>query len=404
MLRPSAVAAVLSFFLVACGDTGGQTTAVIVRDSAGVEIVENAGDPWSVEERWHIVPEPILRIGAIEGGEPYLFAGVRGVVILSDGRIVVANGDDNSLRWFDAEGDFLFQRGGSGGGPGEFSRLGGITVAAGDTIAAVDWSGRRFTLFGPDGGVGPTRTIMGLTALPGTMYPLSDGAWVVGTSGSSTTQLGRDPAPGVHRFHSPILRMSNDGMRIDTIGVFPSSEAEIRKMGDRMMFGPARFGRMMSYAVADDLILIGTADRLTVDLYSATGEHVRSVRAPDVDMRLTPAIETAYREFIRERIADAPPEQRVADRTIPEMELPQTVPAYSSFLVDDEANLWLGEYRYDFTPSRRFLVFDRDGHFITGVTVPSDFRVMTIVRDHVWGRATDDLGVEYIAGYSVQRE
>jgi hypothetical protein len=403
MLRLSAAVALL-VILAGCQDSGERSPAVTVRDSAGVEIIENAGDPWSVEERWHISPEPVLRIGAVEGGEPYLFDGVRGIVALSDGRIVVANQGDSSLRWFDAEGRFLFQRGGSGGGPGEFERLGGITVAAGDTIVAVDWSGRRFTLFGPDGGLGPTRTIMGTTALPGTIYQLPDHAWVVGTSGASTAQLGRDPAPGVHRLHSPILRVSNDGMRIDTIGVFPSSEAEITKMGDRMIFGPARFGRTLSYAVADDLILVGTADRLEVDLYSATGQHVRSVRAPEVDLRLTPEIESAYREFIRERMADAPPEQRAAERTIPEMELPQTVPAYSSLLVDDEANVWLGEYRYDYTPARRFLVFDRNGHFLTGVTVPPEFRALTIARDHVWGRATDDLGVEYVVGYAVQRE
>jgi hypothetical protein len=399
------VALVLVVALTACQDADVQTANVAVRDSAGIEIIENAGDPWSAEELWRVEAEPVVRIGAIEGGESYLFDGIRGIVVLDDGRIVVANSGDNSLRWFDPEGVFLFERGGAGEGPGEFSRLGPITVAPGDSIVAVDWAGMRFTLFGAEGGVGPMRRMLGLPAPPGSMHRLSDGSWVVGVSGWSSTQFGPNPAPGVYRVEAPILRVSSDGESIDTLGMFPGNEAEIRTRGETILFGSARFAHQLEYEVANDEIYIGTGDRMQVDVYSSTGRHVRSVRAPEVDVRLTPAIDAAYRDFSRERIAESEREDpAAAERTVADMELPETMPAYSSLIVDDRGNLWVGEYRYDLAPARRYIVFDPEGRFITGVTVPPDFRVMTIANDHLWGRLTDDLDVQYVVGYAMVRD
>jgi hypothetical protein len=83
------------------------------------------------------------------------------------------------------------------------------------------------------------------------------------------------------------------------------------------------------------------------------------------------------------------------------LELPPTVPAYASLRVDDESNVWLGEYRIDPADPQRFLVFDSDGRFITVVAMSADLRVMTIAHGQVWGRRDDDLGVEYVVGYAI---
>jgi hypothetical protein len=79
------------------------------------------------------------------------------------------------------------------------------------------------------------------------------------------------------------------------------------------------------------------------------------------------------------------------------------VPAYSSLLVDDAGNLWLGEYHYDLSPPRRFVVFDRDGRFASLVTMPERFSPRTITRNRVWGVATDSLDVEYVVAYAIER-
>jgi hypothetical protein len=392
--------------LAACQDDDAQSSHVTVRDSAGIQIVENATDLWNTPFRWRASAEPIVRIGAVEGEEDYLFDGVRGLVVLSDGRVVVANSGDQSLRWYSQDGVFLVQRGGPGEGPGEFSRLGEISLLDGDTVVAVDWSGRRFTLFGPGGAIGPTTRIDGLTAPPGRMYRLSSGEWILGTSGSSTAQLGEGrPEAGVYRLDSPVLRISADATRVDTLDLFPSSEVEVRTDQGRVIFGPARFGRQLAYAVVNDEVLIGTGDRLQLDFYSPSGTAVRSVRAPDVHVSLTPEVAAAYRAFLRERAVNAPADQRAAlERTISDMQLPETMPAFSSIVVDADGNVWVGEYRYDLDPAQQFLVFDTEGRFTGRATVPRSLRVMAIHDGRVWGRTTDELGVEYVVAYELEQQ
>jgi hypothetical protein len=66
--------------VAACQDDDAQSSHVTVRDSAGIQIVENATDLWNTPLRWRASAEPIVRIGAVEGEEDYLFDGVRRLV------------------------------------------------------------------------------------------------------------------------------------------------------------------------------------------------------------------------------------------------------------------------------------------------------------------------------------
>jgi hypothetical protein len=377
---------------------------VVVRDSAGVTIVENGGDVWSAPAIWHLSPAPVLSIGVAEGDEPYLLDGVRAVRLLGNGRILLANGGDHTLRWYDADGAFLFRRGGEGGGPGEFARLGSITLAAADTVIAVDWSARRLTIFTANGDLVGTTPIVGLTGPPGAVYTLADGSLVMGISGFSTEQLGESMEEGVFRLPTPLLRLTRDGARADTIGLFPGMEIQITT-GDRgFRIGGATLGRGLSYAVADDEIYIGTQVRFDIDVFSSDGDLVRSIRAPDVDVTVGPDYVSAYTDWMRGRLSEVPPEQRAeAERSIAELQLPATAPAYSTFFLDSNSNLWVAEHRFDSGTPQKWLVFGPDGPLVTSITMPAAFRPSSVVGDLVAGRATDDLGVEQIVVYTIER-
>jgi hypothetical protein len=64
---------------------------------------------------------------------------------LDDGRIVVANGGSQELRYFDGEGTFLFSVGQEGEGPGEFRRPTRVRRAGPDTLLVWDQSLRRIS-------------------------------------------------------------------------------------------------------------------------------------------------------------------------------------------------------------------------------------------------------------------
>ena len=120
----------------ACASPGDSSSAIAfsTEDSAGVRIARNEGDPARLDSmRLELVE--VLRIGVVDGEEPYQFDQVNGVTVTDDGRIFVVNGGTSTIRVFDANGQFLREFGGKGGGPAEFRFLGDVIVH-GDTVAA----------------------------------------------------------------------------------------------------------------------------------------------------------------------------------------------------------------------------------------------------------------------------
>ena len=88
----------LPVLLAACGDSPARTTtAAVVRDSAGVAIVENpAGTGDSLA--WRIASRPELDVGGGATPSEQLFQALA-ATRLPDGRVVVANAGTHELRF-----------------------------------------------------------------------------------------------------------------------------------------------------------------------------------------------------------------------------------------------------------------------------------------------------------------
>lgn len=113
-----------------------------VVDSAGVELVDNLDQGlWGADER-AVVEE--LRIGVVEGEEPYQLFQVSDVVWGPEGRIYVASQLSASVRVFDDEGRFVRELGGRGQGPGEFLDVTRLFPTP-DRIWVGDWQQLRVT-------------------------------------------------------------------------------------------------------------------------------------------------------------------------------------------------------------------------------------------------------------------
>lgn len=80
----------------ACADAGDRPSPEegspapepIVRDSAGIRIVESSAPAWD-GDGWHLSDTPEVVIGRREGDERYLFGSIGGGLVLADGRIAV---------------------------------------------------------------------------------------------------------------------------------------------------------------------------------------------------------------------------------------------------------------------------------------------------------------------------
>ena len=140
--------------------------ASVTHDSAGIRIIENDRPPEGSRLDWRIGPEPTVSIGEREGEDPYLLDRVSDATRLRDGRIVIANGGSSELRFFNALGNHLANRGGIGEGPGEFTFLRGVEPWPGDSIVAWEAPRLGFSVFDADGSFGRTFTLVSLNPRP----------------------------------------------------------------------------------------------------------------------------------------------------------------------------------------------------------------------------------------------
>lgn len=109
--------------VVACAPDPAQRSTSLARDSAGVVIVESTSGAWQPSEKWRIGEEPVFEIGLVDGPAEYRLLRAFSAVQLSDGRLVLANGGTNELRFYDEAERHLFSVGRTGNGPGEFTDL-----------------------------------------------------------------------------------------------------------------------------------------------------------------------------------------------------------------------------------------------------------------------------------------
>jgi hypothetical protein len=388
-------------FIVACGSAGA-TAGVVVRDSAGVAIVENPALTSVGLAEWTVDSTPVIDIGGLEGAEGETLFQVTGALRLGDGRLVVANGGTAQLFYYRQDGTLERAVGGKGGGPGEFQFMARLVRLAGDSVLVVDAQARRASVLDPLGAFVRDFTPGGVNMFGSVMSRLSDGRWI-GTGGFIIA--GGEIKDGLQRNDMAFVAFTPDGAMDDTIVVVPGSERYLKfqRSGDRalVMLRPRPFGRSTQSAVFGDALWVGTQDEPEVRQYAADGRLTRIVRTGG---ELRPVTEEQVAAFVDERVASlAPDQQRTTRDDYEEMSMPKTMPPYATMTVDSDGNLWLEDTDDYITPSGGWTVYDRDGKAVARIRLPEHLTVYDIGPDYVLGRERDDLDVEHVRMYRLRR-
>lgn len=147
--RASAASIVAPLIAAAACDRSESSSSadkLVVRDSAGITLVENGhigrnDVPW-----WSVDTIPSLTIGADSGDPAVEFAAIGSVAQLPNGMVVVLDGRGEAafeFRFFDSTGKHVATHGRRGEGPGEYRWVNFFGSAGGDTVIAVDFPSRR---------------------------------------------------------------------------------------------------------------------------------------------------------------------------------------------------------------------------------------------------------------------
>jgi hypothetical protein len=393
-LTPSLIAA------LACGPAEPPAASAVIRDSAGITIVENSAPASSRLDVWRLSESPVVEIGALEGEPSHQFTEVASALRLSDGRIVIGDRGTRELRFFDRDGGHLLTAGGSGQGPGEFRRLNAIDRIRGDTLVASEWPVGTLAWFDPHG------TYIRNTRL-GPYWPglagrtLFDGSLLVDVYpvGGYGNEVEVWAASGQDQSFRPtgwIVRVSRNGETADTLRTIEGEEFfKVGRIRAGLALRAKPFARTGAVTWSRDRIYLGDTGRPEIEALHLDGSLERLIRWENEPVSVTRRDREEFRESVLGSLR-RPRQRPDYERWFAEVPFPAHKPSFQALATDIAGRLWVqlstaGEGDHD-----RWLVFDPDGQLAAEVEVPAGLRLLDIGEGHVLAVWKDELDVEYV--------
>ena len=407
-MKPMTILVTLVALACQAGDAPVRQSGTVVRDSAGIRVIENPRPPDGSRLDWRIGPEPTVSIGQVEGEEPYMLHRVRDATRLPDGRIVVANSGTEEVRVFDAFGTHLFSSGGAGEGPGEFRSLWRVAAWPGDSIVALDLVERRYSIFDPQGGYGRTLVLETDETAPGERRYFNHLA--VRRVGSILAWSGQYGDTAVVEIRD------GEGRLAVSLGAHPHHEIVLaRASGGIGEPGPTAYSRELVTSLWGDLVVVSPNDRYEIKAFEADGTLSRIVRRGHEPRTPTAAdkeihVERRMAEYRsgRDPLTGTGPPQDILSTLREMMEsipLASTFPAFSEILSDDAGHLWVREYDFpqESRPAPLWTVFDPEGHVLGFIEIPPELRIHHIGEDYILVHTRDELDIEYVQVWPLKR-
>ena len=434
-LAGPAAPAIALVALVACGTDADMDAAEPdartaaqhqVRDSAGVRIIENRRPGEGSRLEWRIGPEPSVTIGSVEADDEFQLHRVDDALKLGDGRLVVANGGAHQLLVFDEAGNHLGAWGRKGEGPGDFGGVWGGNAYGFQLFWAEPWPGdsiavchgtyslglELLSIFDSNGGHGRRVNLGRNGSRTVCRDVLSDGAILASRSPAWSGY----PPTGLNRPEIDFFVLEGDGSLRAELGTHPG--AEEFQYNDETGFPPFNFWmhdppfqQSVVWGAWDGLAIVGNTDRYEIRAYAADGSLARIVRRDHQARTPTDADLERFRADYLDRITDADLRQKMIP-ALDALPLPPSFPAFTpiemnelGIEVDALDHLWVREYELPGDEGDRPLwtVFDPDGIVQGFIETPAGLVIYEIGEDYILGKVFDELRVEYVQLWPLER-
>ena len=380
-----------------------------MRDSAGIEIVENRVPAWAPDEIWTAAPQPELVIGGNDTSagpddSTHLVWSVTDVAPLSDGKVAVLSSQEQTVFLFEPSGEFVRSIGREGRGPGEFGYPEHLQILPGDTLVVWDFSFGPVTYFNPVGEVlrswrADVGAVFAAVRKPNQMQigpervhlPMPDGSYIV--------LVGLIPGDFVPPSDVP-YRVPVEFFRIDSAyGAHSLGRWEEREhLYSRGAYAglPFSFGVQIVAGDGPRVVYISSSDQYEVHQFTSTGTLVRIVRRTVEPIPIT-AMDV---EQWKDRVAPSP-DWSTWDRAVAELPPRNFRPPVVGLLVDSEGYLWVKD-RED-PGSSEWSVFDPAGRWQGTLKVPVE-RLEWVGPKLILGVNRDPAtGLEVVKGYRLSR-
>ena len=360
--------------------------------------------PWTLDG-------PEVRIGSLDDPD-YLFGLVGSVVPGPDGLVYSLHPRDAVVRRWTADGTPAGTIGRRGEGPGEFTQPGRMGFF-GDSLWVMDSRLNRASYFDLAGEfLGSASPDISLAGPNGRAvrpsYPLRDGTFVA-RPGAGSLQIATGELT-----ENPLMRVDAEGNALGTIWLQPFKPLDLLALLDER----GRGGMFSIQAFPDHpLSAPREAGLLVVDRAAWTGSGPATIGVTGIDWagdtlfsRSSPYAPVPLASERVDSIVRATTERL---RNYSEGDVraatyrPSHVPPVGGIVAGRDGTIWLRH----FDPARseggeqvyEWWVMDAEGHPLARAVTPARLRLRTILSDVVWGVERDELDVEYIVRYRLEK-
>ncbi len=398
--------------LVGCGEgDAGDADGLVVRDSAGMEIVEHSAAYIAALPVWGVDGEPILELGG--GDHPAEeFTSIRGAIRFADGRILLADGGSNELRLFGPDGAYLATWARQGDGPGEFSGITEPRLLGHDTVAVVDSRARRTAVFSPNGQF--QRQILHPRRPESGSYTNLIGHWQDGRLFVEMRPMLTSPASAsgpVSRDSYALGWMAGESSSFDTLAVVPAFEwfpVEFSEGGQKLLgHGSVTFGRDTRLGHDGRRLFIGTNEANEIRQYE---EH--ALRRVIRDGTSAETVMDEHRaQFFRDREASfqrSNVSEQIRDEWRANLErttrFAEVFPYHDRLMIGTDGALWVEKWRQFDDQGRRFVIYDTAGRAVARAEFPDRVRPLQVGPDFLVGMWRDPDDVPFVRVWKVRGE
>ncbi len=360
-MRVFAVVVVLAIALSGCNQDDRPTTEVARRDSAGVTIVHidelnaDALPTWSSTPLYSTTTHDTLQL---IGSATAVFAAESSLVIGSGSDLVALSPDGHSLR----------RLGRQGSGPGEYRGILRVGIVEDGTLFVADYSG-RITHLTPDGRVlgivprleaGSSRRELDVLGWLGSDRVVATW-WQQRPNRGDIVGL---PSGEFERDPVPLLVYDSTGQLVDSLGLWRGLERALTPRGSRF---PVAFARSAAYDARGSTIVIGPTDSLDVSLFRGIQLSLRLTGSGHQTVPME-ANMSAWREGISDEYGEMASVILEAMQDAPKVD---RLPAVGALMVDDQQNIWAGEYVTPGAKERRWTVISPNGVPVATIVLPA---------------------------------